>query len=325
MSSGLDSLLAAKVVMDFGIDVHGVCFTFAFDSLSDKHKRGEIEDLFRPIGMPLTVVDFTHEILTILKDPQHGFGSGVNPCIDCHLSMFKSAKTMMDEMEAKFLVTGEVVGQRPMSQMKHTLFHIDKVSGLKRLILRPLSAKLLPTTLPEEMGWVDREKLFGFSGRSRKAQIDLARRLSISGFNPPAGGCILTEPNFSRRVKAFFSHRGKDRITAEELELCRLGRHFWPEEHLHVVVGRDESDNRALETFKDGRWVFRAADTEKSPIVLASGLRGEDDRIIAAGITTRYCSRAVRTDVRIHYEGDGEEGILRVSPISDTILERWRV
>ena len=325
ISSGLDSLLAAKIVIDCGINVHGVCYFFQFDTLAEKKKSGEIEDLIRPLGIPLTIVDFSEEILPVLRNPDHGFGSGVNPCIDCHLTMFQHAKKMMDQIGARFLVTGEVVGQRPMSQTKPTLFHIDKVSGLKGLILRPLSAKLLPVSLAEEKGWVERDKLYGFSGRSRKAQIDLARKLNIPRFNLPAGGCVLTEPNYSRRVKAFFKHRGKDGVTVEELRLLRLGRHFWPKDRLQVVVGRDEKDNRNLEAFKDGRWIFQAADTHKGPITLASGVIDESDREIVAGITARYCKGSRESKIRIQYEGEAGEGVIRISPISDSLLNQWRI
>ena len=324
MSSGLDSLLTAKIVSDLGIDVHGVCFFFQFDSLAEKKRSGEIEDLVRPLGIPLTIMDISEEILPILLQPEHGYGSGVNPCIDCHLFMLKRAKELMDKISARFIVTGEVVGQRPMSQTKPTLFHIDKVSGLKGIVLRPLSAKLLPVTLAEERGWVDREELYGFSGRSRKPQIDLARKLGISHFNSPAGGCILTEPNYSRRVNAFFAHRGKDEVTVEELKLLRLGRHFWPHDHLQVVVGRDERDNSALEAFREGRWVFKPIGTDKGPLVLAHGVKSKNDRKIVAGITARYCNSQKEAKITIHYKGD-EEGLIEVTPISDSILEKWRV
>ena len=325
MSSGLDSLLAAKIVSDLGIDVHGLTFYFQFDKLAEKQESGEVADLVRPLGIPITIIDMTDAFLPILLDPAHGYGSGVNPCIDCHLYMLSRAKEMMDETGARFLVTGEVVGQRPMSQHKPTLFHIDKVSGLKGLILRPLSAKLMPPTIPEQEGWIDRQKLYDISGRSRKRQIDLAGALGITRFNAPAGGCILTEPNFSRRVKAFFAHRGKDAVTVDELKLMRLGRHFWPGATLHVIVGRDKQDNGALEAYKMGRWLFRAADTVKSPTVLATGIEDEVDLSVVAGITAKYTRMSEGGLVRIRYERESESGEIWTDPIDDSTLKDWIV
>jgi tRNA-specific 2-thiouridylase len=325
MSSGLDSLIAAKIVKDFGIEVHGVCFYFQFDNLAEKNRSREIQDLVHPLGISVTTIDISEEFLSILLQPQHGYGSGMNPCIDCHIFMIRKAAELMDPMGAQFLLTGEVVGQRPMSQTRPMLLHMDKVSGLKGFILRPLSAKLLPLTLPEEKRWVDRQKLYDISGRSRKRQIELAHELGIHRFQSPAGGCILTEPNYSRRLKAFITHRGKDEVTVDELKLLRLGRHFWPVDHLHVVVGRDEKDNRALEPFQDGRWVFKPANTHRGPLVLAKGLKDEDDRKLVARITARYCDKGKESDVSIHFRGEGEERDLRVSPSSESNLKKWLV
>jgi len=225
---------------------------------------------------------------------------------------------------AQFLVTGEVVGQRPMSQNRSTLLHISKDPELKGIILRPLSAKLLPPTHAEEKGLIDRDRLYDFSGRSRKPQIELARQLGISKYNPPAGGCILTEPNYARRVKAFISHQGKEAITVEELRLLRLGRHFWPNEHLHVIVGRDESDNQQLENFKNSRWVFEAKD-QPGPLVLAKGVQGDEDRKITAGILVKYCKGDSRSTVNVQFFGNGKTGTFYSKPISESSIESWRV
>jgi tRNA-specific 2-thiouridylase len=323
VSSGLDSLLAAKIIHNLDIEVQGVCFLFQFDNLEKKFRNGDIETFLKPFGIPLTVFDVSEEFLPVFLNPEHGYGKGVNPCIDCHLFMLRRAKAFMDEIGAHFLITGEVVGQRPMSQTKPTLFHIDKVSGLRGLILRPLSAKLLPPTLPEMEGWVDRNVLFDISGRSRKRQFELAEKLGITKYNSPAGGCILTDPNYARRVKAFFEHREKKEVTIEELKLLRLGRHFWPNTHLQVVVGRDEKDNIALEHFRRGRWVFYPANG-KGPLVLAQGVRDESDHAVTAGITSRYCS-GNKSSHQICSDRNGESREYIGVPVSDTELETWRV
>ncbi len=324
ISSGLDSLLAAKIVKDSGIDVRGVHFFFQFDSIDKENRQKEVEKTVHPLDIPVSVVDISEDFLDILTNPQHGYGSQVNPCIDCRLYMLRQAQKMMEQIGAQFVITGEVVGQRPMTQQKPTLFHIDKISGLKGRILRPLSAKLLPPTIPEEKGWVDRNKLYGLSGRSRKPQIAMAKEFGISYYSQPGVSCILTDPGYARRVKALFSHRRREDITVEELRLLRPGRHFWLNENLQVVVGRDEQDNLALETFRDGRWVFYPMDRQ-GPLVLATGINGESDIKLVAGITARYCGGDKVLPFRIHYEGNGKEGVVWGTPIPDSKLGKWRV
>ena len=325
VSSGLDSLLAAKIVRDLGVAVRGVHFVMRFDVLDVEERREEVEALVRPLGIRLHVEDISESFLPILLNPEHGYGSEVNPCIDCHLFMLKRAKGVMDRLGARFSVTGEVVGQRPMSQTKPTLFHIDRVSGLKGFILRPLSAKLLPPTLVEEKGWVDREKLYAISGRSRRPQIELARRLGIVGYKQPAGGCILTDPSYAKRFRHLVDSKGRDTLTVEDLQLLRLGRHFWPRKTLQVIVGRDEGDNRALEPFRAGRWVFRPADTDKGPLVLASGVEDGEDVETVAGIVARYSKAERNSRVRVRYENGEEEGSVWGTPVADAVLEGWRV
>ncbi len=325
ISSGLDSLLAAKIVQNQGIDIRGVCFVFGFDNLAERAEAGSVASLFRPFGIPVDVIDFSDIIVPIILNPRHGLGSAVNPCIDCHIAMLRRAKTIMDDMGARFLVTGEVVGQRPMSQTKQMLIHINKETDFGDLILRPLSAKLLQPTHPESEGWVDRDKLYDISGRSRKRQFALAEELGIKQFQSPAGGCILTEPTFSERVKAYWSHHGKEGVTAETFRLLRLGRHFWPRDHLHVIVGRDQKDNEALSAFAGGRWAFEAADTEKTPLVLAEHVHDDSDIRTAASITARYCSMRGDPFVRILCQKGMEEMIIEVNPASETDLESWRV
>ena len=325
MSTGLDSLLAAKVIRDMGIEVRGVTFFFRFDPLADKIRNGELERWSGRLGIPMDGLDITDEYLDVLFHPDHGYGSEVNPCIDCHLFMFRKAKAFMDEIGADFLVSGEVVGQRPMSQNRPTLIHIDKVSGLRGLILRPLSARLLPPTVPEEKRWVDREKLFDFSGRSRKPQMALAVRLGVEGFHQPAGGCILTDPNFARRFRMLLGNRTSDRVNADDLSLLRFGRHFWPNPDLQVVVGRDEKDNREIERFEGPDRMTFFPENGKGPTAMAMGIRGRDDIGLAASIIARYSSKNGSSTVRIGYRGQGREGIVEAKPFSDTDMEGWKV
>jgi tRNA-specific 2-thiouridylase len=323
ISSGLDSLLSAVLIKRFGIEVTGLHCFFRFDPFLDEDRVRRIRELFRLHNIPIVVKDITDDFLKIFLDPVHGYGSEMNPCIDCRLLTLQCGKILMEEIKAKFLITGEVVGQRPMTQNKPTLFHIDKVSGLKGLILRPLSATILPPTVPEEEGWVDREELYGFSGRSRKPQIELASRLGIEDYSQPAGGCLLTDPEWARRAKMLMKNRGVSEISVDSIRLLRLGRQFWPNNHLWVVVGRNERDNVMLESFADGRWIFEP-DQIEGPTAIAENVMDETDRKIVSGIVARYCSKCRSDEVSIHYKGS-EEGVCSVQKMTEPMLEMWRV
>ena len=327
LSTGMDSLIAAKLLKDLGIDVHGVTFYFRFDNLALDQASGEIQRLTEPLGIPVTAVDLSEDFLPVLLDPPHGYGSNFNPCIDCHLFMFRRAHAMMEEMGARFLITGEVMGQRPMSQTRQTLLHMNKVMDFRDIVLRPLSAKLLPETLPEREGWVDRDKLLDISGRGRKRQFELVEQLGIPHYHNPGGGCVLTNPQFGQRAKALLAHRPKSEVTVEALTLLRYGRHFWPNDHLHVVVGRHEADNLALEPFQQDRWVLEAVDVA-GPLALAEEVRTPDDLAIAAALTVRYCGRRPtdpHAQLAVQWRFKGEEGVIHSSPAVEADLEAWRV
>jgi len=320
VSSGLDSLLSAKIVRDQGIDVQGLHCSFSFNFSTGIDRKTALGELLRPMGIPLHVLDITEPYMDVLRNPAHGFGSSVNPCIDCHLFMLQKAKKWMEEIDARFVVTGEVVGQRPMSQNRPTLFHIEKLADLRRLILRPLSAKLLPVTVPEENGWIDREKLYAISGRGRKPQEALALQFGLTDYFQPAGGCILTDPFYAKRIKAFIRFRGQLNLTPEVMNLCRLGRHFWIDGRLWIIAGREEKDNLSLATHRVGKWMFFPED-EKGPVVLADGIRGESDVQLAAGITARYS----KNSVAIVASNDGQKGRFQVQPVTEAFIAAHRL
>ncbi len=327
ISSGLDSILAAQIVSNQYIAVKGVLFYFSFDNLYTKIKNGEIDSILDPLSISIDKIDLSDRMVKLLqKKPKHGFGKGINPCIDCHIVMLEMAHQFMKEIGANFLITGEVVGQRPMSQKESEIRHIDKSTNLKGLILRPLSAKLLDETLPEKKGWVDREKLYDISGRSRKRQFELAGKLGIKKYGTPAGGCILTDPGFAKRVKAFREKRGKEKLSREELTLMRLGRHFWAGDRVQVVVGRNEDENKILESFTDKRWIFEAV-TLPGPLVLASGIEGSEDIQLVGSFVSRYCSKKESLLVKVKYENKekGMSGVLDASPVAEEELKAWRV
>jgi len=325
VSSGLDSLLSVKIVRDMGIDITGLHCVFRFDPTEEVEAiRMALDQLFNPFGVPVIIRDVTDDFFPLLIHPDHGYGSEVNPCIDCKIFMYKQARQLMEKMGASFLVTGEVVGQRPMSQNKSTLYHIESQAGMRDRVLRPLSANNLRKCLPEKKGWIDREQLFGITGRGRKMQMVLADNFSIHNYNQPAGGCILTTPQFGERTRALFSHRKKSDISVSDIQLMRLGRHFWPNNHLHVIVGRNREDNQNLEKYVQNRIMIEPAEIA-GPLTLAENIHDQTDLHIAAAITARYC-RHQNQPVVMKYKNSGNifsRLIIRAFP-EDQILQ-WQI
>jgi len=242
-SGGLDSILAAKVVQEQDIDVMGVVFETPFFDALRAGKAAEI------IGLPLLVINITEEYIPMLKTPRYGYGKNMNPCIDCHTMMLSLAGKKMEEIGADFLFTGEVLGQRPMSQNKQALHIVAKNSGYDGFILRPLSAKLLPETIPETEGKVDRGKLCDIQGRGRKRQMEMAGEYGITRYASPGGGCLLTDPAFSKRLRDLFDHRKDFKI--RDIELLKSGRHIRIDEKTKIVVGRNRKDNAAIRNLSE--------------------------------------------------------------------------
>ncbi len=238
-SGGLDSILAAKIIMALGVEVTGVTCTTPFFS-PEKAKSAA-----KTIGLHLIEADITKEHLDVLKAPKYGYGKNMNPCIDCHTLMLKIAGRMMEDRGADFIFTGEVLGQRPMSQTRQSLYTVAKNSGYQEYILRPLSALLLPETKPEIEGKVDRQRLCALRGRGRKDQIEMARRYGIDHYPAPAGGCLLTDPMFTKRLKDLFRHGMDFRI--RDIELLKYGRHFRINEFSKAIVGRNSVENETLQ------------------------------------------------------------------------------
>ena len=238
-SGGLDSILAAKIIMAQGVEVTGVTCTTPFFS-PEKAKAAA-----KKIGLYLIEADITKEHLDVLKSPKYGYGKNMNPCIDCHTLMLKIAGRIMEDREADFIFTGEVLGQRPMSQTRQSLYIVAKNSGYPEYILRPLSALLLPETRPEIEGKVDRQRLLAIKGKGRKDQIGMARRYGIEDYSAPAGGCLLTDPIFSRRLRDLFRHSTDFHI--RDIELLKYGRHFRINEFSKAIVGRNSLENEALQ------------------------------------------------------------------------------
>lgn len=253
MSGGLDSTLATKLVLDQGIEVIGLFLDSPFGCKEDVRKVADA------LGIPLKIVDKGKAFVELVRNPKYGYGKNMNPCVDCRIYMFHLAKKVMGELGADFIFTGEVLGQRPMSQRREAMDIIDRDSDMKGLVLRPLSAQHFPPTKPEIEGWIKREKLLNISGRGRTEQLHWAKTLGLKAYSAPAGGCLLTDKNFSKRLSNFFEHNTDP--TMAEARLLRYGRHFDLDDGAHVVIGRDQEENTSLwetarEEVEAGRMVF---------------------------------------------------------------------
>jgi tRNA U34 2-thiouridine synthase MnmA/TrmU len=324
MSTGLDSLLAAKLIKDQGVEVLGITFFYRFDGLAKQHTHGDIQKWGEPLGIPIQSIDISDEFLSTLLNPPHGYGTNFNPCIDCHLFMFTKAYAMLDEMNAQFLVTGEVVGQRPMSQNSQVLAHMNKIMKFSDILVRPLSAKLLPETLPEREGWIDRNLLLDISGRGRKRQFELAQKLGVSRFPNPGGGCILTNPQFGRRAKKLVTTKGRESVEVEDFELLRMGRHLWPTDELHLIVGRNQEENDQLFSFQKDRMRFEAMDIT-GPVLLAEGVQTYEEIALAAAVTLRYCGQKAQGEQRVRYESSTQSGVILAKAFQVEKCEKWLI
>jgi tRNA-specific 2-thiouridylase len=326
LSGGLDSTLAAKVMMEQGVELEALNFMTIFCTCTNREaiclaSQKAVETL----GIPLRVINVTEEYLGVVKHPKHGYGKNMNPCIDCRIFMLKKAKTYMEESGAAFIVTGEVLGQRPMSQRKEAMDLIEKEAGLEGFILRPLSAKVLPATVPEREGWVDREKLLNISGRSRKPQIELADHFGIRDYPCPAGGCLLTDPGFAKRMKDLITYVSN--FSINDVHLLKMGRHFRLSHTIKLVVGRNGEENQKIQTFAQEKDILLKVSSFPGPLSLLRGKLSEGDIEKASAITAHYCKAKNLGKLDVIYKGVDEENhrSLFVSPISRGEIERLMI
>jgi tRNA U34 2-thiouridine synthase MnmA/TrmU len=307
-SGGLDSILAGLVLHRQGIAVAWITFETPFFS-ADKARAAA-----RQTGIALTVQQITPTYLKMLRNPLCGYGKHMNPCMDCHALMFRLAGEHMQSRGFDFLFSGEVVGQRPMSQTKSSLRYVEKHSGFDGYILRPLSARALPETIPEQKGWVDREQLLDLSGRSRKPQIKLAAEFGIRDYPSPAGGCLLTDPGYARRLKDLFAHQA-DTPTAQ-LEMLKHGRHFRLGPEVKIVVGRTQSDNQRILALHDpeGEMVLKVRDYP-GPTVVVTGPTTPPVLETAAAICAGYSKAGREAEVAVTVAGPDGTRTLTVAPL----------
>lgn len=317
ISGGLDSALAAKLVKEQGVEVMGLRFKIPFCPNGSKN--------FPDLGIGIREVNINDDFLEMMQNPRYGYGSNMNPCIDCKILMLRKAKEFMGQDDAKFIVTGEVLGQRPMSQHKQALSTVAKKAGLEGLVLRPLSAKLLPETIPEKEGWIKREKLLSFSGRGRKQQIELAKTFAIREYAQPAGGCLLTDPEFSKRLKELINHEG---LNLNNIELLKIGRHFRIAQEAKLVVGRNEKENEQLANLaRENDYLFFPSVDLAGPTSLGRGKFNEDLIKLSCSITCRYCdlNGKINADIIYMKNPEKEQKILNVSPIKENQLSTLRI
>jgi tRNA-uridine 2-sulfurtransferase len=317
LSGGLDSQLAVCVLKEQGVDVHGVTFDSPFFSIASARAAAP------QLGVPLHIVDFSRDILELLEAPPHGFGSRMNPCIDCHARMLRRAGEMMDEMGFHFLSTGEVLNQRPMSQNSRSLETVAATSGYPGRIVRPLSAALLPETEPERSGWLDRSKLLSLQGRARNPQFELARKYGLKDYPSPAGGCRLTEPNFCRRLADLKEHEGLGEL--HSIHLLRYGRHFRLAPDFKLIVGRNEKDNAALEENAERSHVVLEMVDIPGPTGLLPMCAGERELSLAAAICARYSDCSPGEPVAVRVTSARGERLLEVVPARHEDIEGLRV
>jgi len=309
-SGGLDSMLAIKLMTEQGIDVTAIHIKTGFGGTKD------ISELMRQraemAGATMEIVDVREEyIQKILFDPVYGYGKNFNPCIDCHGYMFKVARGLMERYGASFLITGEVIGQRPMSQRADAIKQVTKLAqdSDDRLILRPMSAKLMEETTPEIEGWVDRDKLLAISGRSREIQMRLAEQYGWDDYESPGGGCLLTEEHFSDRIREFIAH---DTLTVDEVDLLKFGRHFRLPDGAKLVVGRNQEDNEGLQSIKSDKYIEIKLPIA-GPLSLLSATHSDSDRELAAKIAITYA----RSSANESYEIEVGSDTITTSPFAE--------
>jgi tRNA U34 2-thiouridine synthase MnmA/TrmU len=296
LSGGLDSRLAMLVMKEHGIEIEAFTVVTLFCRCTSAGQCLEAKRAAEEAGVPIKVVFGGEEFLEIVKHPKHGYGKNMNPCIDCRIHLFRRAAEYMRECRASFLITGEVLGQRPMSQRMEAMKLIDREAGVEGYVLRPLSAKWLEPTIPEEQGLVDREKLMAIKGRSRKEQFQLADVFHLKDYPCPAGGCLLTDPHFAARMRDLLKHCD---ATMNDVHLLKMGRHFRLDPKTKAIVGRNELDNKKIQTFARTGDILLELTEMTGPLTLLRGVANEAKIRVAAALTARYSKAQSKASVKV--------------------------
>ncbi len=338
ISGGLDSMLAAKCMLEQGIHVEGINFftgfcveghTHALRSKDKaKQKRNNALWVAEQLGIQLHIIDIVDEYKSVVLNPRFGYGAHLNPCLDCKIFMIRKANDWIKEHHFDFIVTGEVIGQRPKSQKKSTMPIIAQHSGATDRLVRPLCAQFLPPTLPEREGWIQRDKLLGFTGRSRKGQIALAKTFQFEDYAQPAGGCcFLTNENYSAKLADLWQSQGARSYELDDIMLLKVGRHLRPAPHFKLIIGREKGENQYLQGYRKEFDSMMPA-THMGPLVLMDGQNlTPQDYHLAAQILGRYCNclpdESFTAELRFK---DGTLQALTVNPFDKTdILPQWYI
>lgn len=325
LSGGLDSTLAVLLLRRQGIEVTAVTFLthFGCDVSDSSSCSSDSSSNAARYGFTVKLCHLADKFMDIVKNPKFGHGKNMNPCIDCRVLMLREAKVLMEMTGADFVATGEVLGQRPMSQRRETFPLMDREAGLEGYVLRPLCAKLLKPTVPELEGLVDREKLCGFSGRNRKPQMALAEEFGLTDYPNPAGGCLLTEPNYAYRLRELLDHNPDPDV--RDLALLRVGRHFRGASGKKIVVGRDEGENEKLNSLADDGDFKMWVEGFGSPLTLLERGATEEDILCASSLCARY-SDAKRLDVvKVTVSNETGSYKLEVSPAGEELIDSLRI
>ncbi len=324
-SGGLDSTLAILIMLKQGIDVTAITFLNHFGcEIGDKSSCSK--DPFAAsvkFGFQVKMSHLSDKFIDIVKKPKYGHGKNMNPCVDCRILMLKEAKNLMEMSGADFIITGEVLGQRPMSQRRDTFPVIDREADLKGYVLRPLSAKLMKPTIPEEKGMVNRDLLYDFSGRSRKPQIALAEELGLTEYPAPAGGCLLTEPNYSYRLKELLDHCPDPDV--KDINLLRVGRHFRYASDCKIIVGRNRDENDIILSIAGDEDCTMHVPGFGSPVTFVSGKPTEEAILTAASLCARYSAARHQSNVHVSVLIKGKKTDLNIQPANDYLIDKYRI
>lgn len=299
-SGGLDSTLAMKLIIDQGIEVLAININTGFGSTKDRLEH--MQSMCDQVGAELKIIDIESEFLQdVLFDPKHGYGKNFNPCIDCHAKMFAVAKRVMQAEGASFLISGEVLGQRPMSQNKDAMQTVLDESNCDGLLLRPLSAKALAPTIAEIEGWVDRERLEGIVGRSRDRQLELVKEIGLESFESPGGGCLLTDENFAKKMFDFIRY---DTFEVRDIPVMKFGRHLRLKDGAKLVVGRNKDENVHLQNIDNDKYYHIKTLGLPGPHSLLSKNATEADKELSAKIILTYCKTKEGVEYNLAFDKD---------------------
>ena len=317
-SGGLDSILSGLVLREQGLRVEWITFETPFFSSEKARKAAAVT------GIPVTVQNITKPYLTMLKAPNCGYGKHMNPCLDCHALMFRMAGEMMKARGFDFLFSGEVLGQRPMSQTRPSLRYVEKHSGFDGYIVRPLSARRLEETIPEKEGLVDRKSLLGITGRSRKEQIRLAQHFGLTDYPAPAGGCLLTDKGYANRLKDLFAHQ--DQYSESELNLLKHGRHFRINADAKIVVGRTRQDNEQMERYVDlSADMLLKVRNRPGPLVVIPNGADRDTVLLAASVCAGYSKAPADMPVQVNVVSSKGRESVTVLPLPPKMVSKYLI